>query len=149
MIRSVKFGAFMPSKDNPIWFDAKQGGTRDGGIVYGLLKDLAFAARLLKAAQVYHLRVRNFDRTDALSAGCEREKPILIIMDWDGLEAECFKTLKQLGENVDFKKVPTIGFISQSKRAVREEAQRAGCDRVYMKTEFIHSLNDILMRYAL
>lgn len=139
----------MTASDHSIWIDAHQGSGAGGGIVYGLLKDLNVATKLLKAAQICHLRSRNFSRSETLLAACEQEKPILIILDWDGLEAESFKLLKQLSENVDFNRVATVGYSSKSKQNLQSEAQRAGCDRVYMKTEFLRSLNDIFMRYAL
>ena len=123
-------------------------GIRRGGAVYGLVKDILVATKIAQAGKHCHLAVHNFDKAEPLVAHTKEKKPILIILDWDACEAEAFKVLKEIQGNADLKGVPSIGYISQSKSAVREEAQRAGCHRVYTKTEFMHDLENILARYA-
>ena len=124
------------------------GGVRSGGAVYGLVKDLLVATRIAQAAKHCHLTVHNFDKAEPLLAHAREHTPRLVILDWDGCEAESFKVLKEMRENADLKSVPNAGYLSQSKSMVREEARRAGCHRVYTKSEFMHDLEMLMTRYA-
>ena len=119
-----------------------------GGIVYGLVRDLFVATKIAQAAKHCHLAVHNSDKADTLWAHAKERKPVLVILDWDGCEAEAFKFLKEMGQNADFKMVPSVGYLSQVKSVTRDEAQRAGCHRVYTKTEFMHDLETLIARYA-
>lgn len=119
-----------------------------GGIVYGLVKDLLVATKIAQAAKHCHLAVHNFDKAEPLVLHAKERKPMLVILDWDGCEAEAFKVLKEMSGNADLKRVPSMGYLSHSKSAVRDEAQRAGCHRVYTKTEFMHDLEVLITRYA-
>lgn len=120
-----------------------------GGTVYGLVKDILVATRIAQACKHSRLAVHNFDRADALVAHAKNQMPLLVILDWDGCEAEAFKVLKEMMGNADLKRVPNLGYLSQSKQMVRDEARRAGCHRVYTKTEFMHDLEVLIARYAL
>ena len=77
-----------------------------------------------------------------------QNKPVVVILDWDGCEAEAFKFLKELSENADLKDIATIGCLSGEKLNLKEEAQRAGCHRVYTRTDFSQDLEIIMARYA-
>lgn len=116
-------------------------------IVYGLLRDLTAAEKIAKAAKNCRLEVHNFDRSQGLLDHSRLRKPLLIIVDWDACEAEGYKVLKEIKQNADLNGVAVIGFVSGQKLALREEAQRAGCHRVYHKTEFMKDLELILARY--
>ncbi|MBI3314100.1 MAG: response regulator [Candidatus Omnitrophica bacterium] len=118
------------------------------GIVYGLLKDVLLATKIAQSAKHAHLAVHHFDEAAPLVEHVRKKIPFLIILDWDTCEAEAYKALKELRQNADFKTVPVVGFVSQSKRATQEEAQRSGCDRVYFKSEFVKHLDDLWVRYA-
>jgi len=119
-----------------------------GGAVFGLVSDLLTASKIAQSAKHHHLGVHNFDRAKPLMEHAEQKPPVFVILDWDGCEAEAFQLLKDLGASASLKKIPTVGFVSQAKINLREEAQAAGCDRVYPKTEFLKSLDDLLVRYA-
>lgn len=119
-----------------------------GGAVYALVANILMATRIAQAAKHCHLSVHNFDKAAALMTHALQKAPILVVLDWDACEAEAFKVLKEMGTNADLKGVPVIGFISQSKAVVKEEARRAGCHRVYTKTEFQQELEMLLTRYA-
>lgn len=134
---------------NLLWDANYESGVRKGGMVFGLLGDVGTASRIAKAAKLCHLEVHNFDKSETLKDHFKRTIPILLLIDWDLREAEAYHLLNEMAENADFKRVPKIGFVSQSKEALKREAQRAGCDRVYFKTEFLRELNNIFMRYAL
>lgn len=121
---------------------------KPGGIVYGLVRDMAAAAQIVKCATRFGLKARNFDRAENLVGNVRAEKPFLVILDFEHCEVEAYKVLKELRENADSKGVPLVGFVTQSRAAVKGEAERAGCDRVYMKTEFGRQLPDFIMRYA-
>lgn len=117
------------------------------GIVYGLLRDIAAAGKIAQAAKHCHLEVHNFDRSQGLLEHSRLRRPLLMIVDWDGCEAEGYKVLKEIRQNADLNGVAVIGFVSGQKLALREEAQRAGCHRVYHKTEFMKDLELIMARY--
>jgi len=119
-----------------------------GGAVLGLVSNLFFATKIAQAAKSCHVGVHNFDRADALLAYAKEGRPFLIILDWEGREAEAFQVLKGLQADEKLKKIATVGYLMQDKADVRDVAQQAGCDRVYTKTEFLRSLNDLVMRYA-
>ncbi len=126
----------------------KSSGLSHGGIVYGLVRDLFVATKIAQAAKHCHLAVHNSDKAGTLLAHVKERKPVLVILDWDGCEAEAFKFLKEMNENADLKRVPSVGYLSQAKSPTRDEAQRAGCHRVYTKTEFMHELETLIARYA-
>jgi DNA-binding NtrC family response regulator len=117
-----------------------------GGSVYGLLKDISMATKIAKAAKHCRLIVHNFDRSESLIKHLQERRPVVIILDWDSCESEAYKVLKEIAHNADFKSIMSIGFVSGTKPQVREEAQRAGCFRVYHKTEFLNELEGILAR---
>lgn len=118
-----------------------------GRIFYGLLKDIQVATKVAQAVKLCKGTVHNFDRSQPLIEHMKTRKPVMVLLDWDGCEAEGFKVLKEMRENADLKSVPSIGYVSGSKPLVREEAQRAGCLRVYLKTEWMQDLPGILARY--
>ena len=117
-------------------------------MVYGLVANLAVAEKIAKAAKNCHLAVHNFDRAEPLLDHMRRQRPVLVILDWESREAEAFKVLKEMMQDADLKGVPSIGFTSPSKMAAAGEARRAGCHRVYPKTELMQDLELIMARYA-
>lgn len=119
-----------------------------GPLILSLLSALPLATKVAKAAKEFHARVHNCDRADLLVRHAAQEKPLFVILDWDGCEAEAFRVLKEFGLHEDLRKVPLVGFLSDNKQALKEEAQRTGCDRVYSKTEFFRNLNELFVRYA-
>ncbi len=119
-----------------------------GGIICGLLSNILAATRVAKAAKHHQFGVHNFDKSDALLKQMKEKRPSLVILDWDGCEAESFKFLNELRKSADLKGVGVIGFASGAKQALKEEAQRAGCQRVYSKTEFMNQLEDLVARWA-
>ncbi|OQA57375.1 MAG: hypothetical protein BWY42_00611 [Candidatus Omnitrophica bacterium ADurb.Bin277] len=119
-----------------------------GSFVYGLVRDMPVAGQLVKCAGRFGLKARIFDRAETLLREVGEAKPFLIILDFDHLENEAYKVLKEARQNADSKDVPLVGFVSQPRAAVKQEAQQSGCDRVYMKTEFNRELPDIVTRYA-
>ena len=119
-----------------------------GGVVYGLLKDILIAMKIAQAAKQTHKGNHNFDKAETLLEHAKAHKPVLLILDWDTCEAEAFKVLKEMNQNADLKGVANVGFLSGSKETLREEARRAGCHRVYQKTEFMRELPMIVARCA-
>lgn len=120
-----------------------------GRVIYGLLKDLFMAMRIAKHAQHCHLGVHHFDEAAKLLEHCRHKLPAVILMDFDQCEREAYQALSELRKDPALAKIPAVGFVSREKSEVKREAERAGCHRVYLKTEFLKSLEDILVRYAL
>lgn len=118
------------------------------GAVFGLLSNVLVATKMAQAAKHHHVGVHNFDRAEAVIEHVRQKAPFLIVIDWDGCEAEAYKMLKALRSDEAFKKIAVIGYVSQVKVDVKREAERAGCDRVYLKAEFMKDLENIVMRYA-
>lgn len=118
-----------------------------GPVLYGLMKDIQMATRVAQAVKLCRGTIHNFDQAARLVEHAKAKRPRLVLLDWDGCEAEAFKVLKEMRENVDLKSVACIGYVSGSKPLVKEEAQRAGCLRVYLKTEWTQDLTGILTRY--
>lgn len=123
-------------------------GIRKGGTVFGLVSNLLIASKIAQSAKYCHLAIHNFDQAEPLFVHGKQKLPVLIILDWDDREAEAFKLLGKMSRDEDLKKVPTVGYVSQPKTALKADAQRAGCHRVYSKTDFLKNLNEILTRYA-
>jgi DNA-binding response OmpR family regulator len=121
---------------------------KPGAVVYALVKDMNVAVQVVKCASRFGLKARNFDKADKLLESASTEKPFLVVLDFEHCEAEAYKTLKNLRENADSKGVPLVGFVTQARSAVKSEAEAAGCDRVYFKTEFNRELPNFIMRYA-
>lgn len=118
------------------------------GIVAGLLASISIAEKVAKAAKRCGLVSRNSDKSKPLiDLLISDARIVLILIDWDACEAEAYKLLDDLRGRSD-QKYPVAGFVSLSKSALVSEAQRAGCDRVYIKTEFLTDLDSIIARYA-
>lgn len=124
------------------------GGISKGGAVFGLVSNLLAASKIAQAAKHCHLDIHNFDKSESLLTHAKIKPPVLVILDWDGCESESFKVLKALKADSALNHVATVGFLSSGKTPVKEEAQRAGCHRVYFKTEFMRDLEALLTRYA-
>ena len=131
------------SRDTPGWGAIK---TRRG--VFALVADMVTATQIVKCAAGLHIGVRNFDSAEKLVAQAAIERPFLVILDLEKREAEAFRALNELHKNADLKGIPAVGFVTQAKVMVKPEAEKAGCFRVYMKTEFGRELPDLIARYA-
>ena len=116
--------------------------------VFALVADMATATQIVKCAAGLHVGVRNFDNAEKLVAQATIERPFLVVLDFEKREAEAFKVLNELHKNADLKSTPAVGFVTQAKVMVKPEAEKAGCFRVYMKTEFGRELPDLIARYA-
>ena len=116
--------------------------------VFALVADMATATHIVKCASGLHVGVRNFDTAEKLVGQAAVEKPFLVILDFEKREGEAFRALNELHHNADLKGVPVVGFVTQVKVATKSEAEKAGCLRVYMKTEFGRELPDLIARYA-
>ena len=116
--------------------------------VFALVADMAAATQIVKCATGLHIGVRNFDRAEKLIEQAAKERPFLVILDLEKCEVEAFRVLNELRQNADLKGIPAAGFVTQAKGMVKPEAEKAGCLRVYMKTEFGRELPDLIARYA-
>ena len=117
--------------------------------VFALVADMAAATQIVKCAAGLHVGVRNFDSAERLVAQAAIERPFLVILDLEKREAEAFRALNELHKNADLKDVPVVGFVTQSQVMVKPEAEKAGCSRVYLKTQFGRELPDLIARYAI
>ncbi len=116
--------------------------------LYALVRDMAAASRIVKSAGALHVAAQNFDRAQTLLDHARKEKPCLVIVDLETCEVEAFQVLKELRESADLKGVPVVGVVTQAKSMLKPEAEKAGCLRVYLKTEFGRVLPDLIARYA-
>ena len=116
--------------------------------VFALVADMATATQIVKCAAGLHIGVKNFDNAEKLVTQVAIERPFLVILDLEKREAEAFRALNELRKNADLKSIPAVGFVTQAKVMVKPEAEKAGCFRVYMKTEFGRELPDLIARYA-
>ncbi len=116
--------------------------------VFALVADMAAATQIAKCAAGLHVGIRNFDSDEKLVMQAMIERPFLVILDFEKREAEAFRALNELHKNADLKSIPAVGFVTQAKVMVKPEAEKAGCSRVYMKTEFGRELPDLIARYA-
>jgi len=116
--------------------------------IFALVADMATATQIVKCAAGLHVGVRNFDSAERLVTQAACEPPFLVILDLEKREAEAFRALNEWRKNADLKSIPAVGFVTQEKGMVKPEAEKAGCSRVYMKTEFGRELPDLIARYA-
>ena len=121
---------------------------RPGSNVLGLVSTVDLATRIAKIAKDFGLAVRNSDQAETVVRWAREKIPMFVILDWDGCEAEAFKVLKEFAADADLKKVPRVGCLSHQKFNLKRDAEAAGCDRVYFKTEFLRDLKDLFIRYA-
>ncbi|MBU3759951.1 MAG: hypothetical protein FGM27_08510 [Candidatus Omnitrophica bacterium] len=119
------------------------------GLVLSLVAAVPVASRIAKAAKACGLSVHNSSRPESLLDHADSDKIALLLLDFDGCEAQAFALLQMRKARGAFARVPVFGFVSQAKSKVKEEAQRAGCDRVYFKTEFLSNLESLLARSSL
>lgn len=135
---------------NSVHHDAfRYGVVRSQRMLYALVGDMTAATQIVKQASGFHLAARNFDQSKPLLDHAKEEKPFLVILDFEKREVESFRVLNELRQNADFKSIPAVGFVTQAKGQVKSEAEKAGCLRVYFKTEFGKALPDLMTRYAL
>ena len=130
-------------RDEPRWGDANP-----GRAVFALVGDMATATQIVKCATRLHISAKNFDNAERMIKQAALERPSLVLLDLEKREAEVFRVLKELRENADLKGIPAVGFVTQAKVMVKPEAEKAGCARVYMKTEFNRGLPGLIARYA-
>lgn len=123
-------------------------GINRGLPVFGLVSGMEIATKVVKVADLHHLKARNFDKSEHLIKACSQEKPCLIILDGEKCEAESFNFLKAYIFNADLKSVPVVGFVSNAKRALKAELERAGALKIYLKTQFLRELDGLIMRYS-
>jgi len=116
--------------------------------VFALVADMDAATQIAKCATGLRVGVRNFDHAEKLVTQAASERPFLLILDLEKREADAFRVLNELHKNADLKGIPAVGFVTQAKGMVKPEAEKAGCSRVYMKTEFGRELPDLIARYA-
>lgn len=112
-----------------------------------LMRDIGLAQKIVQLAQTSGVKVRNFDKPENLLKAAETDKPQLILLDFDGCEKESFEVLKVMRNDPSFSKTAAVGYVSKVKEHVRQEAEKAGCLRAYLKTEFYKQLNDLFLRY--
>ena len=116
--------------------------------VLALVGTMDMAAKIVKSAKVHHLDIRNFDKTEKLLKACLEKTPKVILLDFETREAEAFRFLKERRENAELQRAAIVGFVSQTKRDVKREAENGGVLRVFLKTEFLSGLDEIWLRYA-
>jgi PleD family two-component response regulator len=121
-----------------------------GGTILGLFASIQIAEKVAKAAKRCHLSSKNSDKASAFAEMIQGDAKIaMVLIDWDTCEVEAYKLLPMLRAAERLKKTLVLGFVSQSKSALIAEAQRAGCDRVLTKTEFLSELESIIARCSL
>jgi len=123
-------------------------GLKSGGLVLGLVSGLEMAGRIAKTATQCGMVVHNASSAQALVDHARKTSPLFVILDWDTCEAEAFKVLKEFSESADLKKVPMVGCLSKEKESLKRVAEKAGCDRVYLKSEFNRVLGELFIRYC-
>lgn len=119
-----------------------------GRVILGLTAQVALATRIAKAAKLCHMAVHNADKAEPLLAVWRQAKVSLVLIDWDECEREGFALLAALRQDPGSRKLPVMGFVSQKKADLKPLAQRAGCDRVLTKTDFLTNLEDLIARCA-
>jgi len=117
--------------------------------VYGLVADVSWATRIAKACKACHVTVRNSDKAESLLRDAQAQAPVLFILDWDHCEAEAFKLLKGLADDALTGKIPAVGFSGSKRDDLKQEAMKAGCLRVYGRSEFSRDIETILARYVI
>jgi PleD family two-component response regulator len=123
-------------------------GLKSGGLILGLVSTMEMATRVGKMARQSGMVVHNCSEAAALVSHARKSPPLFVILDWDGCESEAFKVLKEFAQDADLKKVPIVGCVSKEKEGVRSAAEKAGCDRVYFKSEFNRVLGELFIRYC-
>lgn len=132
------------------FLDDRMPSAPSGGTILGLFASIPVAEKVAKAAKRCHLACRNSDRAAAFAELIQGDAKIaLVLIDWDSCEVEAYKLLELIQSVERMKKTLVLGFVSQKKSALIGEAQRAGCDRVLTKTEFLSELESIIARCSL
>lgn len=117
-------------------------------IIFGLISDVQMATRIAKSAKNCHVEVYNSDRAANLAKKSAENQPFLIVLDWDGCEAESFRWLDEMKKNEVLRTVPVIGYCLGARQDLVRVAQKSGCHRVYGKSEFLRDLDLLIARYA-
>ncbi len=123
-------------------------GLRSGGVILGLISNILLATKMVQTAKLCHVTIRLSDKAETLLAQAKQNVPVLVLVDWDTCESEAFKLLKEFLRASDLNSVPVIGYLSQEKIHLKDEIRRAGCHRVYGKSEFQRDLPNLFARYA-
>jgi len=141
-----------PSRTRQTFFRGQDHGvplTPPAGTILGLLSGVSLAARISKVAHNCHLASHNSDRAELLWKALQQERPVMVLIDWDTCECEGFRLLEMMRGDETLRKLPVMGFVSQKKADLKPLAQRAGCDRVLTKTEFMNQLENLIARCSL
>ena len=110
--------------------------------------DAGIRALLRTLLEAAHYRVSEAENGARALVEVRAGRPDLVIVDLETCEVEAFQVLKELRESADLKGVPVVGVVTQAKSMLKPEAEKAGCLRVYLKTEFGRVLPDLIARYA-
>lgn len=116
--------------------------------VYALIGDLFFATKIVKSAKAVGLEARAFDTAERLMQASREKEPGMIIMDCGSLEREAFQLLKELRSDEKLSRIPRLGYLSHSVADLKNQMRAAGCDQVFLKTEFTRELENLLVRYG-
>lgn len=118
-------------------------------VVYGLVGDINFATKIAKTAKEFSLSVCNSDKAESLLKLAKERTPKFVILDLEKCEREAFLLLKKFREDEILNKIPVIGCLFGNGVMAKDEAQRAGCAKVYMKTELNREWEYIWTRYGI
>jgi CheY-like chemotaxis protein len=116
--------------------------------VYALVSDLFFASKIVKTGQSLGVEVRAFDTADRLVQASREKGPALVILDCERSEHEAFRALESFRSESALLSIPRIGYLSHTAQELKREMRTAGCEQVYVRSEFTKELQNILMRYT-
>ena len=106
----------------------------ESNLVYTLLGDGVFATELVSDFEKYSYNVKLFYKLSDFEASCEEEKPAVIIVDVDFIDADISGIDAVAFLKNKLKSCVPIVYISNSTKAeLRLEATRAGVDRYFCK----------------
>lgn len=110
--------------------------------------DLLFFARIQRVAEQFGLAVVPVRNITDLLASARSQRPAAIIFDLMDRRIDAQAALGALKEDDQLKGIPSIGFFAHVHTEVKEQALRAGCDRVLPRSAFMVQLPQLLAELA-
>jgi CheY-like chemotaxis protein len=112
--------------------------------VVAVVADMIFASKIRATAQAIEVDV-SFPRTKERAIADSQEKtPELIVVDLQNEKIDALEFAREMKADEQLRRIHLLGFLSHVEVELRNEALKAGYDRVVPRSEFSRDLAKIL-----
>jgi CheY-like chemotaxis protein len=115
-----------------------------GRIVFAIVEDMFFAAKIRATAEASGVDVLFLRNQVALTEKAKEKKPDLILVDLHNQKVDAVSLARELKANDEFQNVRLLAFFSHVETELQRKALEAGFDQVVPRSVFSRDLSEIL-----